>query len=96
MINVQEYKSFKQAVSVREPYTFLEPKAQFTNGCDRMFEYGFEENEDYILLNKFVKQDNGHGGHNKVDYFLSIDCAKEIAMLQRSDKGKQVRKYFIE
>ena len=59
-----------------------------------MVEYGFTENQDF-LLNNFVKQ-TGRGGHNKVDHIIKLDMAKEIAMIQRTDKGKEVRQYFIQ
>lgn len=61
---------------------------------DRMVEYGFTENQDF-LLNNFVKQ-TGRGGHNKVDHVIKLDMAKEIAMIQRTARGKKVRQYFIQ
>lgn len=60
-----------------------------------MTEYGFTENEDYVLLSNFGNQ-TGRGGHNKVDHIIKLDMAKEIAMIQRTDKGKEVRQYFIQ
>lgn len=82
-----------RAVSARELYDFLEVETKFPDWIKRMFEYGFDENIDFLLLN-FEKQ-NGSGGHNKTDYALTIDTAKEIAMLQRTAKGKEARQYFI-
>ncbi len=79
-----------QVVSARELHSFLEVNTKFTDWCKRMFEYGFEEYLDYSLL-KIGKQN----AHNKTDYALTIDTAKEISMLQRSEKGKQARQYFI-
>lgn len=81
----------QQIVSARELHEFLEIKTDFTDWCKRMFEYGFEENIDFTsILGKST------GGRPSIDYGLSLDCAKEISMLQRTDKGKQARKYFIE
>ncbi|WVX90422.1 antirepressor Ant, partial [Riemerella phage vB_RanS_GDF21] len=60
----------------------------------RMFEYGFIENIDYQSLSDFSEKPNG--GRPLINYALTLDCAKEISMLQRSDKGKQARRYFIE
>lgn len=82
-------------VSARELHKALEVKRDFTSWCKQMFDYGFIENQDYFLLTKFGEQ-KGSGGHNKTDYLLTIDTAKEIAMLQRTAIGKQVRNYFIE
>jgi len=90
LINITEQQG-KQVVSARDLYEFLEIITPFTMWCDRMFEYGFEEDVDFttILL-------ESTGGRPKTDYALSIDCAKEISMIQRNDKGKEARKYFIE
>ena len=81
----------QQVVSARELSKFLKVKGDFTTWCKRMFDYGFEENLDYSLIK--IGERNAH---NKIDYALTLDCAKEISMLQRNDKGKQARKYFIE
>lgn len=86
----------KKIVSARQLHDFLETKDHFTQWCKRMFEHGFVENIDYEAVHIFVPAKNGIGGTNKTDYALSIDCAKEIAMVQRTEKGKQARLYFIE
>ncbi|ELD0408445.1 antA/AntB antirepressor family protein [Escherichia coli] len=63
----------------------------------RIAEYGFTENQDYILLSKTGKQSlGGRGGHNRKDYHLPLDTAKELAMVERNEKGRQIRRYFIE
>lgn len=94
IINIQYSDSKNPLVSARDLYGFLEVQTKFTDWCRRMFDYGFEEEVDYSLL-KIGKQDF-HGGINKIDYALTLDCAKEISMIQRTDKGKKARKYFIE
>lgn len=89
IIKIQEHKG-KQAVSAKELYDFLEVKSNFTTWIVRMFEYGFEEEKDFIpILEKST------GGRPSVDYALTLDCAKEIAMIQRTPQGKQAREYFI-
>ena len=78
-------------VSARELYGFLCVKTDFSDWCKRMFEYGFLEGMDFTpILGKST------GGRPSIDYALTIDCAKEISMLQRSEKGKEARMYFIE
>jgi anti-repressor protein len=62
----------------------------------RITEYGFIENQDYFLLSKTGKQTSGRGGHNRKDYHLTLDTAKELAMVERNEKGRQIRRYFIE
>lgn len=76
--------------SARDLHAALDVKTEFSKWCKRMFEYGFVDGEDYSL----VKIGEGNA-HNKTDYVITIDTAKEISMLQRSDKGKIVRKYYI-
>lgn len=93
LINVIK-ENGNHVVSARELHGFLEVKTGFTDWCKRMFEYGFENEVDYSLLK--IGEQTGSGGHNKIDYALVLDCAKEISMLQRTDKGKQARKYFLE
>lgn len=85
-----------RAVSARELHQYLETEDHFTQWAKRMFEYGFIKNIDYQAVHEFVKHSNGIGGTNKTDYALTIDTAKEIAMIQRTPKGKQARQYFIE
>jgi anti-repressor protein len=91
LIKVETNSNGSQVVSARELHKFLEVKTDFTDWCKRMFDYGFELDSDYSLLKI------GEGSaHNKINYALTLDCAKEISMIQRSEKGKQARKYFIE
>ena len=89
---IQENKDLQQAVSARELYQFLEPTERFSNWFDRQVQYGFEEGVDYLgckVFNTLAKQE-------LQDYLMSVDMAKEVSMIQRSDKGKQARQYFIE
>lgn len=99
-----------QAVSALELYSFLEPKTEFRHWIKRMLKYGFEENQDYLKINNGEtctpkmtdtkdfrsKMTETSIGRPVDDYVLTLDCAKSIAMVQRSLKGKEVRKYFLE
>ena len=91
LIKVSESNGGK-VVSARELYKFLEASERFSNWIDRQFQYGFIENVDYVGCKEF----NTLANQELTDYALNIDCAKEISMLQKSDKGKQARQYFIE
>lgn len=82
----------QRAVSARELYKFLEVTERFSNWFERQLQYGFTENIDYQGCKIFNTQAN----QELTDYALSIDCAKEISMLQRTEKGKLARLYFIE
>jgi phage anti-repressor protein len=84
-----------EVVSARELHSFFEVKTHFTTWIKRMLDYGFELNTDYQPINIFERHSNKIGGTNKLDYALSLDTAKQISMVQRSEKGKQARLYFI-
>ncbi|SET27374.1 antA/AntB antirepressor family protein [Thorsellia anophelis] len=80
----------------RELHAFLQVGKQFASWImERITDYGFIENQDFILLTKIGKQ-KGRGGHNKKGYHLTLDTAKELAMVERNDKGREIRRYFIE
>lgn len=83
----------QKLVSARELHEFLEIKTALGIWCQRMFEYGFEEGKDYTAI-KSENPVNQQIGTS--DYALKIEAAKEISMLQRTEKGKQARLYFIE
>lgn len=91
LIRIGERPDGQQAVSARELYEFLEVSTAFTHWCKRMFEYGFLEGQDFM-----PNLAKSTGGRPSQDYVLTLDCAKEIAMLQRTERGKQARQYFIE
>ena len=95
LIKITEYNG-NQAVSARDLHKFLEVETRFDIWCSRMFDYGFAENIDYQHLYKNVQLPNGAIRKVLDDYALTLDCAKEIAMLQRSERGKMARQYFIE
>lgn len=94
LISVTLNEDQEPIVSGRQLHQALGVKTPYSMWFDRMVGYGFVENQDF-LLNNFVKQ-TGRGGHNKIDHVLKLDMAKEIAMIQRTDKGKEVRQYFIQ
>ncbi|MGT2800961.1 antirepressor protein [Streptococcus phage Javan290] len=94
LININLNEQQEPVVSGRQLHEVLGVKTPYSMWFDRMVEYGFTENQDF-LLNNFVKQ-TGRGGHNKVDHIIKLDMAKEIAMIQRTEKGKRVRQYFIQ
>jgi anti-repressor protein len=89
-----DYNSERPTVSARELHKFLEVDSQFSHWFERMNEYGFTLGVDYEVI-----AENGYnpkGGRPATDYQLTVDMAKEICMIQRSEKGKQMRQYFIQ
>lgn len=88
------YNNDRPAVSARDLHDFLEVGARFNDWFPRMCEYGFTEGEDYysFLSNRV----DGLSGKPRQDAVLTIDMAKEICMIQRNEKGKQARQYFLQ
>lgn len=89
------YEGEQPTVSARDLHEALEVKSNFTTWFNRMCEYGFREKIDFKTC--FPKMESeSHGGQNMIDHEISIDMAKQICMIQRSEKGKQYRQYFID
>lgn len=88
------YNGEEPTVSARDLHAGLEIKSNFTTWFDRMCEYGFTE----LNYKKcFPNLESGcNGGQNMIDYQISVDMAKQICMIQRSEKGRQYRQYFID
>lgn len=86
------YDNDRITLSARELHKFLGVTERFGNWFERMNQYGFQESIDYLGRKVFNTQ-----AHQELqDYEITLDMAKEIAMIQRSDKGKEVRQYFLE
>ena len=85
------YEKENPTVSGRDLHDFLEITERYSNWFDRMTQYGFEENSDYLGCKYF----NTQARQELQDHALTISMAKEICMIQRNDKGKQARQYFL-
>ena len=89
------YDNDRITLSARELHEFLGIGTQYTKWFDRMSEYGFYENVDYQAISQ--KRLTAQGNETTyIDHEITLDMAKEIAMIQRSDKAKEVRQYFLE
>ncbi|KAB3533851.1 hypothetical protein F8154_10305 [Alkaliphilus pronyensis] len=93
LIKVDINEKQQQVVSGRELHEFLEVGTEYAKWFHRMAEYGFVENFDYAVIVK--KDENPLGGRPSMDHAIKVDMAKELCMIQRTDKGKQARQYFI-
>lgn len=81
----------------RDLHETLEIKTPYTQWFERMKEYGFTENTDFVLVSQKCETNNPKNPHTTItDHQITIEMAKEICMIQRSEKGKQCRQYFIE
>lgn len=85
------YNDEIQTISARELHSFLEVGTHFKDWFPRMCEYGFSERIDFCSI-----LSESTGGRPSTDYQITIDMAKELCMIQRTEKGKQARQYFIE
>ena len=89
-----DFSGEKPAVSARELHEFLGVETPYHKWFPRMCEYGFIESEDYLVTDIFVHNPAG-GPQSMKDAALSIDMVKEICMIQRNEKGKLARQYFL-
>lgn len=92
LIKIDYTNSDRPTVLGRDLHAMLEVEARYNDWFPRMCEYGFEEGKDfYSFLSKTPE-----GGRPKQEHQLTIAMAKELCMLQRTEKGKQCRQYFIQ
>lgn len=92
------YENDRPAVSARDLHDFLEVKTAYKDWFPRMCEYGFTEGEDFNPLKIERVQNEGERmvARTVDDAVLTIDMAKELCMIQRNEKGKQARQYFLQ
>ncbi|MCI8485763.1 MAG: phage antirepressor Ant [Clostridia bacterium] len=95
LIKVEINENLEPIVNGRELYEVLGIKTPYTQWFDRMKEYGFIENIDFATVSQKCEIANG-GYQEKINHAIKLDMAKEIAMIQRNEKGKKVRQYFIQ
>lgn len=85
-----------QTVNARDLHLFLRVNRDFSTWFKaRIDQYRFVENSDFVC-SPIPGSKESRGGHNRLDYHLTIDMAKELAMVERSDRGKEARQYFLE
>ena len=84
-------------ISGRELHESLKVSTQYTKWFERMSEYGFVENIDYVLVSQKCPTNNPKNPYTiRTDHLLKLDMAKEIAMIQRTPEGKRIRQYLIQ
>jgi len=86
-----------QTVNARDLHAFLDVGKDFSTWIkNRVDQYGFTENLDFVTVES-APQNGGAGNRGvRIEYHLTLDMAKELAMVERNEKGKQARQYFIE
>jgi anti-repressor protein len=96
LIKITTNEEGKQLVSARELHEFLEVTERFSQWITkRISKYDFVEGEDFTSVKTFTLVNNG-AERELEDYAITIDMAKELSMIQNTNKGKEARKYFIE
>lgn len=96
LIKVYENEREEQIVDARELFNGLRSnntQTKFTDWIsEKINKYGFVENTDFISFS----QKNEKGGRPTIEYALTLDTAKEIAMVENNEQGRKIRRYFIE
>ena len=88
-----------ETVNARELHAFLEVQTRFNDWIkNRIEQYDFVENQDFLVVTekKVTMTDAGEKATLIKEYHITLDMAKELAMVERTEKGKQARQYFIE
>lgn len=81
----------KKVVSAKDVHAYLEVKSKFADWFkNRVSSYGFVENQDFTTVSK-----NLESGGREIDYAITIGMAKELGMVEKNEKGSEIRKYFI-
>lgn len=97
IIKVETNEKMEQVVSGRDLHEKLEIGTPFKKWIDRMCDYGFVENTDFVTVDKNVYGQNGQLMPQKeVEYILTLEMAKQLCMLARNEKGMEFRRYFVE
>lgn len=97
LIKINYENADRPTVLGRDLHEVLGIKTKYVDWFNRMCEYGFTENTDFILVAQKRETNNPKNPYTVVnDHQLTIEMAKELCMIQRSDKGKRCRQYFIE
>ena len=98
MIPIYENESKERLINARELFYALrgeDTKTKFSDWIsDRIKKYGFEENIDFAGFS--LKNEKPNGGRPTKDFYLLMDTAKEICMIENNDNGRKIRRYFIE
>lgn len=91
LIKITKDEQGNSVVSGRDLHDFLEVKTAYKDWFPRMCEYGFTDGKDFSSI-----LSESTGGRPRVDHAMTLDMAKEISMIQRTERGKQARQYFID
>ncbi|WP_301357317.1 ORF6C domain-containing protein [Enterococcus spodopteracolus] len=94
LIKTYKNEQNETLVNGRELHKYLEVKTRYNDWFTDMIQYGFIENVDFTSFTE--KRVKPSGGRPSIDHALKLDMAKEVSMIQRTEKGRQARQYFID
>ena len=95
IIPIYENDAKEKLINARELHKELNNKRQFADWIkQRIDKYKFLENQDFVKLHNFVMV--GNLKRPQIDYYLTIDMAKELCMVENNENGRKIRRYFIE
>lgn len=90
LIKIETNENGEPRIDGRDLHAFLEVETPYNKWFSRMTEYGFTENEDF-----WTNLSESTGGRPAVEHLMTLDMAKELCMIQRNERGKQARQYFL-
>lgn len=98
LIPIYENETKERLINARELHEKLKNRRQFADWIkQRIGKYNFVENEDFITFHKFVKRGSDNNlGTKLIEYYVTMDMAKELCMVENNETGRKIRKYFIE
>lgn len=94
LIKISYNEADEPVVSGRDLHETLEVDSNYTTWFNRMCEYGFEAEKDYLPI--LENRSDGLAGRQRTDHIITLDMAKQLCMIQRTDIGRKCREYFIE
>ena len=98
IVPIYENKTKERLINARELHEKLRNKWKYSDWIKQRIEhYKFIENKDFITFHNFVKRgENSNLGKKLTEYYITIDMAKELCMVENNDIGRNIRRYFIE
>lgn len=97
---IQPHDTLIQAVNARELHAFLQVQTKFADWIkSRIADYDFLENQDFVCVSENCETQRANGQRGittRKEYYIALDMAKELSMVERNEQGKMARRYFIE
>ena len=97
IVPIYETETKEKLINARELHIALKNKRQFADWIkQRIDKYKFLENQDFFTFHKFVKRGDNNLGSHSTEYYITVDMAKELCMVENNETGRNIRRYFIE